>query len=108
VASVAILVPAAAANAQSATGQYDPTLGGPTLDQAGIVQTGSVGDGAGNAGAGEGGGAAGEVQELGGNGTELPFTGYPLSLLVVIAGLMLGGGLLVRLVIRPAAARGRA
>ena len=107
-ATIAILVPAAAANAQSASGQYDPTPSGPTLDQAGIVQSGSVGDGAGNAGAGDGGGAGGEVQELSGGGAELPFTGYPLSSLVVIAALLLCGGLAVRLVMSQAAGRSRA
>ena len=99
---VAILFSAPAAGAQtSASGQYDPIL-----DAAGIIQSGAVGDG--NAGASAGGSAANEVQGAAGGGSELPFTGYPINSLVLIALLLLGGGLALRLLLLPAFGRRRA
>lgn len=95
---VAILVSASAAGAQtSASGQY-----GPTLDPAGITQSGAVDDG--NAGA-AGGSPAIAVQGAAGGDSALPFTGYPISSLVLIALLLLGGGLAGRLLLLPALGR---
>jgi hypothetical protein len=101
-ASIAILVSASAAIAQtSAYGQY-----GPTLDAAGIIQSDAVGGGGDGA---AGGSVAGETQGAAGGGAgELPFTGYPLTSLVLIALLLLGGGLMLRLLLLPALGRRRA
>ena len=87
---LAILVLAPAANAQSSTDQYSPTL-----DQAGVIASGNVGAEGGTGGES---GAGGEVAaEAGtGKGGKLPFTGYPLTPLVMLAGLLLGAGLIAR------------
>jgi hypothetical protein len=91
VALIAILVAASAAFGQSASGQYDPSL-----DPGGIVQ-GSNGNGNG----GQNNPGASNVGESTGGGTDLPFTGYPLTPLVAIVGLLLIGGLAVRLIAPP-------
>jgi hypothetical protein len=91
IALIAILVTVPAAFGQSASGQYDPSL-----DPGGIVQ-GSNGNG--NRGQNEAG--ASNVGESTGGGTALPFTGYPLTPLVAIVGLLLIAGLAVRLIAPP-------
>lgn len=91
VALIALLVAAPAVFGQSASGQYDPSL-----DPGGIVQ-GSNGNGNGGA---TNPGDTGGGESIGG-GTDLPFTGYPLTPLVAIVGLLLIGGLAVRLIAPP-------
>jgi hypothetical protein len=89
VALVAILVAAPAAFGQSAGGQYDPSL-----DPGGIVQ-GSTGNG-----------NAGQNNAEESNGGAVPFTGYPLTPLIAIVGMLFVGGLAIRL-IAPSADRKR-
>ena len=97
VALIAILVAAPAAFGQSAGVQYDPSL-----DPGSIVQ-GSNGNGNGGQNNGEPSNVgASNVGESTGGGTDLPFTGYPLTPLVAIVGLLLIGGLAVRLIVPPA------
>lgn len=83
IALIAILVTAPGAFGQAAGGQYDPSV-----DPGGIVQD--------SAGIGSGGEGNGEENNSG--GTDLPFTGYPLTPLAAIVGLLLVAGLAVRLI----------
>jgi hypothetical protein len=93
VALIALLVAVPAAFGQSASGQYDPSL-----DPGGIVQgsNGSGNGGQNNDGASDPGESTGG--ESTGGGTDLPFTGYPLTPLVTIVGMLLVGGLALRLI----------
>ena len=93
---VAIVLAAPAAHAQSASSQYDPTL-----DTAGIVQSGSQNNGVkgANAGGANGGSAGQQAEGATSSGKSLPFTGYPLNDLVAIVTLLLAAGLAVRLLV---------
>ncbi len=93
-----ILVAAPAAYGQ-AVDQYTPQSGvggvaSPVLDQAGVIASGGEGDAAdGNAGT-AGANAANEAGE--GGGGKLPFTGYPLTPIVVLIALLLAAGVALR------------
>jgi hypothetical protein len=91
---VGMLVAPAAANAQtSATSQYVPNVG-----TAGSTATGgSGGNNGGAAGQPNNGAAGGAVS--GGSGGSLPFTGYPLTPLVLIVAMLLAAGLALRMVV---------
>ena len=88
-----MLVAPAATNAQSSgTTQYTPDLGTAGVTASSGAGTKSPGNG--TAGANAAGGVAGQAQS-GGGGT-LPFTGYPLTLLVALVAILLAAGLVLR------------
>lgn len=105
---VAILVAAAAANAQSATDQYvaGASQTNPTLDPAGVLASGNTNNKDSDGGGSSGGGTTAAEAGSGGGG-KLPFTGYPLTPLVLFAGLLLVVGLTARIAV-PALDRRRA
>lgn len=88
---VGILVPVAGASAQAGD-QYNPLISpaGPTLNPAGLI--------AGGSGDGDGAGQADAVATETGSGDRgtMPFTGYPLTVLVILVGLALAGGIALR------------
>jgi hypothetical protein len=90
---LAALVAAPHANGQAATDQYAPPTvpGGGTAGQVGGGGGGSAGD----TGGGGIGAVAGETGSGSGGGT-LPFTGYPVTAIVLIALALLCAGVLVR------------
>ncbi|MDX6615724.1 MAG: hypothetical protein QOD60_815 [Solirubrobacterales bacterium] len=95
--AVGMLVGPAATSAQSSgTTQYTPDIA-----TAGVTATGASGGkkspNSGTAGANAAGGVAGEAQS-GGGGT-LPFTGYPLTLLVALVAILLAAGLVLRVTV---------
>lgn len=86
-----LVLPAAASAQSSGTTQYTPDIG-----TAGATATGGTGKNSpnsGTAGANAAGGVAGQAQSGGGT---LPFTGYPLTLLVALVAILLAAGLALR------------
>jgi hypothetical protein len=86
-----LVLPAAAIAQTSATTQYTPDVG-----TAGSTATGGTGNSPNNgtAGANDSGGVAGQAQS--GGGGSLPFTGYPLTSLVLLVAILLAAGLALR------------
>src|SRR4051794_30173829 len=92
-----LALPAAALAQSSAADQYSPNIGtagstatgGPNAKNKG----GSNGDNGGLAGAQDTGGVAGDAASGGGT---LPFTGYPLTPLIIVIAILLAAGLAAR------------
>jgi hypothetical protein len=89
-----LVVPAGAYAQTSAATQYTPQIG-----TAGSTATGGAAKGSpnnGQAGTNQAGGVAGTA--VSGGGGTLPFTGYPLTLLVALVAILLAAGLALRVV----------
>lgn len=95
VAVLGILVVAPAAHGQ-AVDQYSAlSAPSPVIDQAGVIASGGTGGQGDVGGATTGGSAADEAGE--GAGGKLPFTGYPLTPLLLLIAILLAAGIALRL-----------